>query len=289
MRLEREARSAILGVVCLCVSTAVARGGEAPGRTGASGRPILSALPEGCSGSELLYENTFSKGKEAAEAEAARDWVLEGGGIAQWADGYLRLRAKHYTENRSKIETDHFVYWLKRDFPADVAVEWDFRFPDWKISPNGLAIIFLCAQGVHGEDLFDPKLAKRDGVFERYHSGDIRCYHLSYFAGRRGSANVRKNPGFHLVASGDDLVARGGPEKWHHLRLTRFGPTLELTVDGQRSIKWNDDGKAFGPLHAGGHVGLRQQNDLLYGDYANLRVYGLKHDLTKGHPADETR
>jgi hypothetical protein len=39
------------------------------------------------------------------------------------------------------------------------------------------------------------------------------CYHTSYFADSRGSVNLRKNAGFHLVASGDDLVAKGGPGK----------------------------------------------------------------------------
>jgi hypothetical protein len=47
-------------------------------------------------------------------------------------------------------------------------------------------------------------------------------------------------------------------------------------VDGQRSITWTDDGKTFGPAPAGGKIGLRQQNDLLYGDYTNVRVYQLK-------------
>ncbi|MBM4039987.1 MAG: DUF1961 family protein [Planctomycetes bacterium] len=233
-------------------------------------------LPEGCTGCELLYENTFAGPKDQREAQAAKDWAMEGGGIAEWADGHLRLKAKRYTEKRSNVETDHFVYWLKRDFPADIAVEWDFRFPDWKESPNGLAIIFVCAKGVRGEDIFDPGLAKREGVFVRYHSGDINSYHISYFAGKRGKANVRKNSGFKLVASGDDLVAAGGPEKWHRLLLTRFGATIELRVDGKPCLRWTDDGTTHGPTHGGGKLGLRQQNDLLWADYTNLRVYGLQ-------------
>jgi hypothetical protein len=274
MKMHRAIAQVILSAAC--AAAAITHAAENAAKNVTSRNTTVAPLPAGCSGRELLYENTFSQGKQTAQAEAAKDWVMEGGGIAEWADGYLRLRAKHYTEKRSKIDTDHFVYWLNRDFPADVAIEWDFRFPDWKISPNGLAIIFLCARGAHGEDIFDPKLANRDGVFKRYHSGDIDSYHVSYFAGQRGSANVRKNSGFHLVTSGEDLVSKGGPDQWHQMRLTRFGPALELTVDGLRSVAWTDDGKTFGPLHAGGKLGLRQQNDLLYGDYTNLRVYGLK-------------
>jgi len=265
-----------LGALGGAVILSALLGASGMNATGSEAKARPAWLPEGCTGCEVLYENTFSAPKEQREAEAAKDWVMEGGGIAEWADGRLRLRAKHYTPKRSSIETDHFVYWLKRDFPADIAVEWDFRFPDWGESPNGLAIIFVCARGAKGEDLFDPKLAKRDGVFARYHSGDIASYHISYFAGKRGKANVRKNSGFHLVVSGDDLVAAGGPEKWHRLALTRFNGALELRVDGKPCLQWTDDGKAYGPVHGGGKIGLRQQNDLLWGDYTNLRVYGLK-------------
>jgi hypothetical protein len=206
-----------------------------------------------------------------------RDWIMEGGGVAEWNAGTLRLYSKHFTETRSKIETDHFVYWLNRDFPTNFAVEWDFRFPDLKSSPNGLAILFFCAKGAKGQDLFGPSLAKRDGIFERYYDGDISCYHISYFAGKRGQTNVRKNPGLHLVAFGKDLVAQGGGEKWHHLVLTHYGTKTELLVDGEVCISWNDDGKTGGPaLVGGGKIGLRQQNDLRWGEYRNLRAYELR-------------
>lgn len=222
------------------------------------------ALPQGCRSAELLYSMTD------------KDWVMEGGGVAEWDEGKLRLSSKHFTESRSNIETDHFVYWLKRDFPADFAVEWDFRFPDLKSSPNGLAILFFCTKGAKGQDLFDPSLAKRDGIFERYYDGDISCYHISYFAGKRGQTNVRKNPGLHLVAFGKDLVAQGGSERWHHLVLAHYGTKIELSVDGQVCISWSDDGKTGGPSLSGGKIGLRQQNDLRWGEYRNLRVYGLR-------------
>ncbi|MDH7568064.1 MAG: DUF1961 family protein [Armatimonadota bacterium] len=228
-------------------------------------------LPEGCAGADLLYENSLARG-----AANEQEWVMEGGGLIEWTAEGMRLRPKRYTVTRSRVETDHFTCWLKRDFPPDIRVEWEFRFPDWKQSPNGLAILFSCARGANGKDLFDPTLQQRDGIFARYHSGDINCYHTSYFAGSRGSANLRKNAGFHLVASGPDLVAQGGPEKWHSLSLTRFGPLISLVVDDVECFRWTDDGKTYGPLLGGGKIGLRQQNDLLYGDYRNLRVYGLR-------------
>ena len=236
----------------------------------------LVRLPEGCTGSELLYENTFSGTEPEKKAEADKDWIMEGGGIVKWDDGFLRMRAKNYTVRRSKVETDHFVYWLNRDFPADFAVEWDFRFPDKDVSPYGLAIIFFCAKGMNGEDIFDPKLQKREGRFGRYFAGDINCYHVSYYASARGRANIRKNHGFFLVDASDDIVAAAGPNKWHRLRLSYFGGLLELSVNGKRCLSWFDDGETFGPRHGGGKLGFRQQNDLFWGDYTNVRVYELK-------------
>jgi hypothetical protein len=136
-----------------------------------------------------------------------------------------------------------------------------------------LAIVFFCARGRTGEDIFDPRLAPRDGTFAHYHSGDLNCYHISYFAGARGTANLRKNHGFHLIQEKPDLVA-----VWRHLQLVRVGPRIRLSVDGQPCIDWVDDGTIGGPSLGGGKLGFRQMNHLLWGEYANLRVYGLARD-----------
>ncbi len=239
---------------------------------GKSGGPVL---PAGCKQSKLLYENRFEGETAQREQEARREWIMEGGGIATWSESHLRLRSRNFMVQRSKVETDHFVYWLNKDFPADFAMTWEFRYPPREQNPEGLAIVFFSASGIHGEDIFDPKLQKRDGIFERYYDGDIHCYHTSYLAMGRGSSNLRKNKGFHLPASGDDLVGKGGSEKWHQLQVTRFGDLVELRVNGQVCFAWEDDGKKYGPRIGGGKLGFRQQNNLLWGDYANLRVWGL--------------
>jgi hypothetical protein len=237
-------------------------------------RPIL---PARCIASALLYATSFPDTARQQEQEAQRAWIMEGGGIATWSEGILRLQSRSFTVKRTKVETDHFVYWLNRDFPANFTVTWDFRYPPIEQNPEGLAIIFFSAMGLHGEDLFNPRLQKRDGIFERYYDGDINCYHTSYLALGRGNSNLRKNKGFHLPASGEDLVALGGAEKWHQLQVTRFDELVELRVNGAVSFAWHDDGKTHGPRLGDGKLGFRQQNNLLWGDYANVRVWGLTH------------
>lgn len=229
-------------------------------------------LPEGCAQAVLIYSNRLA-GADAAIA--GREWRMEGGGRPEWRADALRLVPSHYTERASDVGSHHQVFWLDRDLPADLAVEWDFRAPATNDCPNGLAIVFFCARGRKGEDIFDPGLAPRDGTFRNYHSGELDCYHISYFAGGRGTANLRKNFGFHLIQERPDLVAAAPRETWRHLQLIRFGARIQLRVDGHPCIDWVDDGSTGGPRLAGGKLGFRQMNDLRWGDYANLRIYRL--------------
>jgi hypothetical protein len=217
---------------------------------------------------DILYQHSLT-------TPEAGEWIMEGGGVAEWTADGLRLRSRRFTEKRSNVETDHFVYWLKRDFPANVRIAWEFRYAAKERNPEGLAILFFSAAGVGGEDLFDAKLQRREGIFERYYDGDIHCFHTSYLALGRGTSNLRKNKGFHLPVSGPDLLDKGGAERWQRVEVIKDGGLVELRVNGEVSFSWVDDGKQFGARIGGGKLGFRQQNNLLYGDYRNLCVYRI--------------
>ena len=221
----------------------------------------------------LIYRNDFSNAGDNAAKELAADWAMEGKGIAACQGGALRLRSTIFTVPRDK--DGHFNFWLKRDLPADLAIEWGFRFPPE--GEEGLAIIFWGAKGRHGEDIFDPALPPRRGeVMEDYHSGAIDAYHLSFIARGRKSANLRKNYGFHLAASAPDLVTPAGANRWHKLRLSQYKRRIHFTVNGSTCIDWQDDGQTFGPvINTGGKMSFRQQNNLFYGEYRNLSIYAL--------------
>ncbi|MDP6777580.1 MAG: DUF1961 family protein [Candidatus Latescibacteria bacterium] len=222
----------------------------------------------------LIYENAFDKSQDEWAAEMAEDWSMEGKGIAECGNGHLSLRSEIFTVPRDK--DGHFNFWLKREFPANVAFEWEFCYPE--PGEEGLAIIMWAARGRKGTDIFDPSLPPRKGeVMSDMHSGAIDCYHTSYIARGRKEANLRKNYGFHLVASGPDLSTVSQPDEWHTIRLTQMNATITLLFDGRECYRYHDDGTEGGPpIETGGAFGFRQQNNLYRGDYRNFRVYGLE-------------
>lgn len=225
-------------------------------------------------GETLIYENLFDKSDERWLEELREAWVMEGKGVARGNGRHLSLSSELFTVPRG--EDGHFNFWLKRDFPANVAFEWEFRYP--QPGSEGLAIIIWAARGRNGEDIFDPALpARRGEVMSDLHSGAINCYHTSYIARGRKTANLRKNHGFHLLASGRDLSCVCKPDEWHVIRLEQFNGEITLLFDGKESYRFLDDGSAGGPPHTtGGKFGFRQQNNLYRGDYRNLRVFSLQ-------------
>ena len=67
-------------------------------------------------------------------------------------------------------------------------------------------------------------------------------YHISYWAAGRGTANCRKNRGFHLVAEGKDLVTDGPAGTFQTVRIYKRGGKIRCTVDDVLSLAYDDDG-----------------------------------------------
>lgn len=202
-------------------------------------------------------------------AADTRGWRLEGPGIVEHRDGWMLMKSQ-----RSDGPEGHIVHWCPEEFPERFWAEWEFEL----LGEQGLCIVFFAARGHGGRDVFDPALAPRNGVFKQYHSGDIDCYHISYFANTPGSArrvaNLRKNAGFYLVANGPVGVAAARPGEVHRAVLVKDGARIRMAVDGRTIIDHTDDGKRAGPVWAGGKIGLRQMQWTV-GRYRNFRVYGL--------------
>jgi len=221
----------------------------------------------------LIYENPFNKSQEDWIGEMREDWLMEGKGIAECDGECLSLRSEIFTVPRDK--DGHFNLWLRRDFPANVAFEFEFRYTE--PGEEGLAIIMWAAKGRGGESIFDPSLpARRGEEMSDMHSGAIDCYHTSYIARGRKTANLRKNYGFHIMGDGHDISTVSAPEEWHTVRLEHSNNTITLLFDGKESYRILDDGSVGGPPHdTGGSFGFRQQNNLHRGDYRNFKVFSL--------------
>ena len=211
-----------------------------------------------------IYQNPL------ATAEDIADWKMEGPGVTTFADGWMELRSR-----RPDGPEGHLVFWCPQDFPADFQAEWDFQI----IDPKGLCIVFFAANGTEGRDLFDPTLEPRGGIFRRYINGQITSYHISYFSNApdvpRAVANLRKNPGFYLIANGPAGVPNTPPPgTTHHAILRQQGGRIQMSIDGRTIIDHLDDGQRAGPVLRSGKIGLRQMQ-WTAARYRNLRVFSL--------------
>lgn len=197
-------------------------------------------------------------------------WVAEGPfTAAESGDGLLFSGAGGADE--------HWVLWSSEIFGDRIRIAWDF-------SPRtepGLAMLFFGATALDGTDVRGPATAPRTGAYPQYHSGDIRTLHASYFRRRWEderafhTANLRKSPGFHLVAQGADPIppvvdARGA---FYRVEIVKDGPDVSFSVDGLALWRWTDDGTT-GPLVGGGRIGFRQMAPLV-ACYRNLEVHDL--------------
>ena len=210
--------------------------------------------------SNVVYQTTFDDPAEL------KNWKLEGGKRMSVESGKLILE--------SDGETNHLVCWLKTEVPADFLIEFTVRPQDRK---KGLNIMFFNARGIHGESVFDPALKPRDGDFKQYHSGDLNNYHISYWAGERGTAHVRKNPGFTMVAGGKDFIADAPADKFQVVRLYKRGGKIRLMVDDVVAVAFDDDGKKFGSVWTNfGWIALRQMAHTVRCEYEQLKVFPLK-------------
>jgi len=215
---------------------------------------------------KLLYESALDA------PGSIEGWVMEGPGVTTFEDGWMKMASE---ETDSAAKEGHIVYWCPRDFPESFVAEWEMRIT----SKSGLCIVFFAARGLNGEDIFDPSLPKRSGIFRQYNQGAISCYHISYYASTPSSpgritSNMRKNSGFYLVANGPPGIEPGS-DAVHAMRLIKDAAHIQLQVDGKVVIDFTDDGQRYGPVLGGGKIGFRQMQ-WTSALYRNLRVYELR-------------
>ena len=209
-----------------------------------------------------VYATTFD------DSSVLKEWRLEGGKRVSVENGKLVL------ESTPGQPDNHLVCWLTREMPAEYVLDFTVRPQNRK---DGLNIVFFSTRGVKGESVFDPALKPRDGVFRQYHSSDLNGYHISYWAGERGTANVRKNAGFKLVATGPDRVIDASADAFQTIRIYKRGGTIRLMVDDIISVAFDDDGKTHGPVwNHRGWIGLRQMGHTVRCEYDSLSVYPVK-------------
>ena len=219
----------------------------------------------------LIYKNNLSS------PESVGEFLLEGKALMSFPNGCLRLENAESAELGQKA---NYVLWCKKEFPADMLLEIDFK----PVREPGLAMLFFSASGRSGQDLFDPSLAPRTGEYVQYHHGDINAFHLSFFRRKEKdersfhTCNLRKSYGFYLVAQGADPIPDADDaDGFYTLSLLKQGADVRFAINGLEVLTFHDDGAQYGPLLGGGRIGLRQLAPMI-GEYANLRVYEAKRE-----------
>lgn len=253
---------------------------------------------------ELVYQNSFES------QEALGDWVMEGPGVAEVVDGRLLIHSKwaddlatlhgeldllkdggekyypyieQWVKERErgnlekyvlkewkpgKFAGGHIQYWNKIAHPENFIIRVKFQ----AANPYPLHMVTFCGRGVNGEDVLDPKLAPRFGLAAQYMYGDIQNYRISYWAGSRGTSNMRRAPGRQLATSEKGDVSRLALDREVQLEVIRWDGRVVFKVDGEALVDWTDD-EPFGD----GFFALRLMA-AAKGWYDDYEVYALHDD-----------
>jgi len=214
--------------------------------------------------SRLLHRNALTS------PDDLRDWVAEGPVTARRGDHGVLLSSAGGPD-------DHWTLWCPHEFGDRIRISWEFS----PLTERGLAMLFFGATSARGGGIFDDGLSPRTGAYPQYHSGDIRTLHASYFRRRWDderalhTCNLRKSPGFHLVARGADPIppaadARGG---FYRVQVIKDGPRVAFSIDDLPLFEWTDD-ESTGPRVRAGRIGFRQMSPLI-ACYRNLEVHSL--------------
>ncbi len=214
---------------------------------------------------QLVYQS-------AMDTEASvKDWVMEGPGQVEFADGWLEMRSPN--------EEMHHVYWCPETLPSDFMAQWEMQNLHLEA---GLCIVFFAATGLDGEDVMDSSLPKRDGTFSQYNNGSLKNYHISYYAHNpklpaRPVARLRKNPGKHIVHEGPPGI-HAESDRVHKVTLIKNAAHIQLFVDERPIIDWIDNSEVNGPPLGAGKIALRQMQWTHF-RYRNFKVWSLKSQL----------
>ncbi|OLN81325.1 Uncharacterized protein YesU [Colletotrichum chlorophyti] len=233
-------------------------------------RNLLTTLTLAASAmaSRLLYSNPLNSTADVAT------WIAEGPLNYKAVNGTIEVSGGGKPD-------EYFVWWLPEVFPDGIRVTWEF-------SPRaepGLAMFFFGAASAANDgkgSIFDPSLAPRNGSYPQYHSGDIRTLHASYFRRRWPEeraflvANLRKSPGFNLVAQGADplppVVDAAGA--FYKIEVIKDKRNVKFSINGLPIFEFHDDGNSTGPIIRDGRIGFRQMQPLV-ARYRNLEVWKL--------------
>ena len=217
---------------------------------------------------KLLYHNPLN------HPDCVKDFILEGEAKVSFPNDKMQLEN---ALDEGLGQKSNFVFWCPQDFGGNMQISWKFR----PLREPGLAIMFFNAIGLNGQDIFAPTLPKRTSEYPMYHSGEINCYHISYFRRRWQeerefhTCNLRKSKGFHLVALGaDPIPGVDDAKEEYEIKIAVHNSHIHFYVDNLPIFNWHDSGELGTPPTCG-KIGFRQMAPLA-AEYSDLKVYEIR-------------
>ncbi len=218
---------------------------------------------------ELLAQEDFS--------ENLQDWLLEGKVNASIDKGRL-----FFVSTDSLVKNPKGNIWWKHNFKSPYLLEFDYQ----STTENGLSMLFWNALTLDGSEIVSNQ---RTGKYEEYVNGDMQAYHFSFHRFGTGVSNLRKAPGFHLLASVDDPI-KPLDTAVHKIHIASTGKRQRIFVDYRLILDFTDKGepcitqekwqhplpcKGTGKIPEKGAFGIRHtQKQGAY--YDNFKVYRLE-------------
>ena len=223
---------------------------------------------------DLVKSDDSGRVKRTAMPDKRADWIVEGNGGVKIQQGRMIASPLPFDANGKQMTSaprSHLVIWNSAVFPADFLAEFEMNANG---SSNGLTIVFFCAAGKNGEDIFDLSLPVRKADYKNYHSGAIANYSDAYWSrntkDEAATNRLRKNPGFTLEAQGESLTT-GPTDTTHRVRLLKYGGHIEIEIDAHVVLKWDDVGTPLGA----GRIGFRSMEGVSLITYDNFKVWEL--------------
>jgi Domain of unknown function (DUF1961) len=214
---------------------------------------------------KILFEEHF---------ENLNNWRHEGAGdmvLDKEVKDAMRLQILGSGQGKAGAQ----AFCLK-DFPDHIAIEYDLKL----LTNKGLLLSFVALRGAMGQDMFDPGMPEREGIFNDYVRNPLlKSYHVSVSRYddkglHTGVSNFRRNPGLVLMGQGPDLCKEIG--KWYRVRLVKDGAHLQLGIDGQLAHQFTDPLQLETSVPDGGKIGFRSIGAEVRALIRNLRVVALK-------------